>query len=108
MTDKVYFAESKPVMYERNTRFKLKSNFEADIQYKETDLFALKICDQISQVIEEHIEKSVGQNLSNKEKTALLNLIKAKNIDILFNDTDKNTLWGCRQRECYIRINNII
>ena len=34
-------------------------------------------------------EKSL-QNLSNKEKTALRNLIKIKNIKIIISDTDKN------------------
>ena len=34
-------------------------------------------------------EKS-SQNLSNKEKTALRNLIKTKNDKIIINDTDKN------------------
>ena len=34
-------------------------------------------------------EKS-SQNLSNKEKTALRNLIKTKNDKIVINDTDKN------------------
>ena len=54
MHNKVYFSESKPGVYllKKHTRFKLKTNFQAKIQYRE--------------------------NLSNKEKTALRNLIKAK------------------------------
>ena len=42
-------------------------------------MFGWKIRDCISETIEENIKKSNGQNLSNKQKTALRNLIKAKN-----------------------------
>ena len=35
MKNKVYFTETKPGVFERNARFKLKTNFVANIQYKE-------------------------------------------------------------------------
>ena len=41
-------------------------------------------------MIESKIHKKVGQNISNKEKTALRNLVRAKNKEIIINDTDKN------------------
>ena len=53
-------------------------------------MFGWKIHDRISEDIEENIKTSIGQNLSNKEKTALRNLIKAKNNDMICNNTDKN------------------
>jgi len=36
---KVYFTETKPGVFERNARFKLKTSVEADIKYKEIDSF---------------------------------------------------------------------
>ena len=89
MHNKVYFSESKSGVYKRNTRFKLKTNFQAEIQYREIDSFGWKIRDHISEVIKENIKTSIGQNLSNKEKTALRNLIKSKNNTIIFNDNWK-------------------
>ena len=69
----------KPGVHERNTRFKIKTNFIAHIQYKKINAFGWKICDRISEIIEVNVHKSNGQNLSNNEKTALQNLIKVKN-----------------------------
>ena len=39
MNNKVYFTETKPGIFERNARFKLKSNFVANMQYKKINLF---------------------------------------------------------------------
>ena len=39
----VYFTETKPGVFERNARFKLKSNFVANNQYKEIDMFGWKV-----------------------------------------------------------------
>jgi len=36
------------------------------------------------------VKQKFGQNISNKEKSALRNLIRAKNKSIIINDTDKN------------------
>ena len=74
--------ESKPGVYERNTRFELKTNFVAHIQYKEINAFGWKFCNRISEIIKENVNKSNGKNLSNKQKAALRNLIKAKNKNI--------------------------
>ena len=79
MNNKVYFTETKPGVFERNARFKLKSNFVADIQYKEINSFGWRVREKISQVIEKVAKQKFGQNMSNKEKTALRNLIRAKN-----------------------------
>ena len=105
MHNKVYFT-NKPGVHKKDTRFKLKTNFVAHIQYKEVNAFGWKVRDRISEIIEENINISSGQNLSNKEKTALRNLIKAKNNNIIFNDTDKNMgmYSGRRQKGCYIRM----
>ena len=36
------------------------------------------------------VKQKFGQNMSNKEKSALRNLIRAKNNSLVINDTDKN------------------
>ena len=41
-------------------------------------------------MIESKIHDTIGQNISNKEKTALRKLISAKNNKVVINDTDKN------------------
>ena len=64
--------------------------FVADIQYKEINAFGWRVRDKINEVIEKTIKQKFGQNISNKEKTALRNLIRAKNKSLVFNDTDKN------------------
>ena len=40
-------------------------------------------------MIESKIHDKTGQNISNKEKTALRNLVCAKNKEIIIKDTDK-------------------
>ena len=90
MHNKVYFTETKPGVCERNARFKLKTNFVANIQYKEIDSFGWRVREKINEVIERVVKQKFGQNMSNKEKSALGNLIHAKNKSIVINDTDKN------------------
>jgi len=87
MNNKVYFTETKPGVFERNAKFKLKSNFVANIQYKEIDMFGWRVREKINEVIERMVKQKFGQNISNKEKTALRNLIRAKNKSIVINDT---------------------
>ena len=80
MNNKVYFTETKPGVFERNAKFKLKSNFVAHIQYKEIDMFGWRVREKINEVIERMVKHKFGQNqnMSNKEKSALRNLIRAK------------------------------
>ena len=93
MHNKVYFTETKTGVFEKNPKFKLKSNFVANTQYKEIEAFGWKIRDRIDNAIESMIKAKTKQNISNKEKTALRNLIRAKNTKIIINDTDKN-IWA--------------
>jgi hypothetical protein len=90
MQNKVYFTESKPGVFEKNPKFKVKTNWETNIINKEVEAFGWRVRDKISEMIESKIHEKVGQNISNKEKTALKNLISAKNKNIVINDTDKN------------------
>ena len=90
MNNKVYFTETKPGVFERNAKFKLKSNFVANIQYNEIDMFGQRVREKINEVIERVIKQKIGQNISNKEKTALRNLIRTKNKSIVIKDADKN------------------
>ena len=53
-------------------------------------MFGWKICERINSLIEGMVKEKSSQNLSNKEKTALRNLIKTKNKKNIINDTDKN------------------
>ena len=78
------------LVFERNARFKLKSNFEANIQYKDLNSIRWRVREKISKVIEKMGKQKFGQNISNKEKAAQQNLICAKNKSIVINDTDKN------------------
>ena len=71
MNNEVYFTETKPGVFERNARFELKSNFVAKIQYKEINLFGWRVREKINKVIEKMVKQKFGQNISNKEKTAL-------------------------------------
>ena len=74
MQNKVYFTETKPGFFEKNSKFKVKSNWEANIVRKEVEAFGWRVRDKISEMIESKIHEKVGQNISNKEKTALKNL----------------------------------
>ena len=51
INNNVYFTESKPGVFERNGRFKFKSNFVADVQYSEINLFGWRVCEKISEVL---------------------------------------------------------
>ena len=63
--------ETKPGVFERNARFKLKSNFVANIQYEEINLYGWRVHESINEIIEKAVKQKFGQNISNKEKSAL-------------------------------------
>ena len=90
MNNKVYFTETKPGVFERNAKFKLKSNFVANIQYNEIDMFGQRVREKINEVIERMVKQKFGQNIIIKKKSALRNLISAKNKYIVVKDADKN------------------
>ena len=93
MQNKVYFTEVKPGVYKRDSKFKLKTDFVVHTQFKKIDAFGWRVRERINSVIESMKNEKSSQNISNKEKTALRNLIKTKNEKIVINDTDKNM--GC-------------
>ena len=95
MQNKVYFTETKPGVFEENSKFKLKSNFEANTVNKEVEAFGWRVRDRINQVID-----STSQKLSNKDKTVLRNLFRAKNDNIVTNETDEKGCSGRRQNRC--------
>ena len=78
MHNKVYFTETKPGIFEKSSKFRLKTNWVANIKYKEVEALGWRICDRINNAIESMIKTKTAQNMSNKEKTALRNLIRAK------------------------------
>ena len=82
MNNKVYFMETKPGVFEKNARLKPKSNFIANIQFKEIDMFGWRVCEKINKVIERVVKQKFGQNISNKGKSALRNLFRTKNKSI--------------------------
>ena len=79
MHNKVYFTETKPGIFEKNSKFRLKTNWVANTQYKEVKALGWRIRDRINNAIESMTKTKTAQNMSDKEKTALRNLIRAKN-----------------------------
>ena len=68
MQNKVYFMETKPGVFEKNSKFKVKSNWEANTVNKEVEAFGWKVRDRINEMIKSKIHDNIGQNISNKEK----------------------------------------
>ena len=64
----------------------------AETQHKEIKAFGWRVREKISKSIEIMKKVKLTQNMSNKEKTTLKNLIHAKSTKIVRNDTDKT--WG--------------
>ena len=87
MNSKVYFSESesKPGVFEKNKKFRLKSNF---VPPTAVNNFCQNVRDAINVLFEQDIVEK--QNLSNKEKRSLKTLMKNKNVEICIDDTDKN------------------
>ena len=94
MHNKVYFTETKPGVFEKNSKFKLKTNFVANTKYKEA--FGWRVRDRINDAIEQMTKIKYTQNLSNKEKTALRNLIRTKTPKSLL--TIQTKIWGPQTR----------
>ena len=90
MNLRVYFSESesKTPGFERNKKFRLKSNFVPPIEYTAVNNFCWNVRDAINVIFETDITEK--QNLSNQEKRALKMLIKNKNVKVCIDDTDKN------------------
>ena len=68
MHNKVYFTETKPGVFEKNSKFKLKTNFVANTKYKEVEAFGWRVRDRINDAIEQMTKIKYTQNLSKKEK----------------------------------------
>jgi len=73
-----------------NPKFKVKTNWEAETINKEVEDFGWEVCNRINEMTKSKIHGNIGQNISNKEKTALRKIIRAKNNKIVIIDTDKN------------------
>ena len=78
MQNKVYFTETKPGVYKRDSQFKLKTDFVAFKQYKEIDAFGWKILERINSLIEGMVKENSSQNLSNKQKNCANKFDQAK------------------------------
>ena len=78
MNSKMYFSESesKPGVFEKNKKFRLKSNFVPPMEYTAVNNFCWNIRDAINILFEKDIVEK--QNLSNKEKSSLKTLMKTK------------------------------
>ena len=68
---KVFFSESesKPGVFEKNKRFRLKNNFVPPTEYAVVNNFCWNVRDAINVLFEKDIKEK--QNLSNKEKRSL-------------------------------------
>ena len=51
MQNKVYFMEIKPGFFEKKSKFKLKSNWEAETISKEKEAFGWRVRDRINEMI---------------------------------------------------------
>ena len=51
MHNKVYFTETKPGIFEKNSKFRLKTNWVANTQYKEVKALGWRIRDRINNAI---------------------------------------------------------
>ena len=76
MNSKVYFteSESKPGVFEKNKRFRLKNYFVPPTEHTAVNNFCWNVRDAINILFETDIKEK--QNLSNKEKKSLNLLIK--------------------------------
>ena len=62
MTNRMFFKETKPGVFERNKNFHIKNNnFWVNEQYKEIDDFCFKIRDGITNILE-NIKKNLQKN----------------------------------------------
>ena len=89
LNKKVYhFYESKPGIFEKNPPFYVKSKNAPLTEYTAVNTFCWNLRDEINILFQKDL--SGNQNMSNKEKKALNQLIKNRNVEICINDTDKN------------------
>ena len=95
MHNKIYFTNTKTRNSGKNSKFKLKTKFVANTNYKEVEAFGWKVRDRINDAIEAMEKTKIAQNMSSKEKTALGNLIRTKNKSI---DKRYGQKHGCRRR----------
>ena len=89
MTNKMFFEETSPGIFERNKTFRIKSNNWVDEQYNEIDNFCFKIRDGITNIFEK-FPMEIKQNLSNQEFFEVQKIRNLKNKDQVINDSDKN------------------
>ena len=89
MTNKMFFEETKPGVFERNKNLHIKSNRWVNAQYNEIDNFCFNLRDGILNIFE-HVNLEVSKNLFDNEFSELLKLKKLKNKDQVINDSDKN------------------
>ena len=68
MSNKVHFTETKPGFFEKNSKFKVKSNWEANTIHKEVEAFGWKVRDKISEMIESKIHEKVGTKYFKQRK----------------------------------------
>ena len=89
MTNKMFFEETSPGIFERNKTFRIKSNNWVDEQYNEIDNFCFKLRDGITNLFEK-FPMEIKQNLSNQEFFEIQKIRNLKNKDQVINDSDKN------------------
>ena len=79
MTNKMFFEETKPGVFERNKNVHIKNkNFWADESFKEIDDFCYRLRDGITNIIE-NVQKESAENVSKNEFSALQNVMEVKN-----------------------------
>ena len=61
MQNKVYFTETKPGCFEKNSKFKVKSCWEANTVHKEVEAFGWRVRDRINEIIESALQVKVDK-----------------------------------------------
>ena len=64
----MYSTEIKPGFFAKISKFKVKSNWEADTVSKEVEAFGWRVRNKINELIESKIHETIGQNISNTKK----------------------------------------
>ena len=78
MQSKLYFTETKPGIFERNSKFRLKYYFAPNTGNEEVEAFGWRVSDRINEDIKSTSHEKKRIKLSNNKKTVLRIFIRAK------------------------------
>ena len=68
MHNKFYFTETKPGIFEKNSKFRIKTNWVTNTQYKEVEALGWRIRDRINNAIESMEKTKMCKTCQTKKK----------------------------------------